>query len=255
MQPPQVPQQPPTGWGQPAPAGPPAQPGRTGRAAKPRQIAPAMIVAALVMIGIAVGVVLLTRDGGGALDAEGAADGLDAVIDDADFDADGTANVRRCPLGDQQELSERVAEVLDLADDVLSGDEYNYATEDDGEFPDTVVCVADADEEDADADIVSFGATKLPDEDYDRFIEDTAGSASVELDDPEEHEGGTIYAYCVMPDEETGGRSGCGADWVSTDHDFAISLNYLTDDDDPQYARDALTELLPDLLANLADEA
>ena len=264
FQPPQPPQQPP-GWSGPPAGGPPPAFGAPqvpvtptpGRAHKPRMVAPAMIVAALVVIAVAVGVVVLAGGGGGGgLDGEGAAEGFGALSDDAEYDDSGFFDLRRCPLGDLDDLNDRVADTLDLSDDVIDGDTYQYMSDRDDDFPESVWCVGDADRNDLGADNIAYTASELPDGDYERFLDDSVPSGSVEVGDPVDFKGGTIYPYCYEPaDDDASGRPGCGADWVDESDDIAIGLSYTTDDGDPEPAVDALKDLLPDLVDALAEHA
>jgi hypothetical protein len=219
-------------------------------------IAPAMIVAALVLIVVAVGVVVLVGGGdGGGLDAEGAADGFAVVADDAEYDDSGYAELRRCPLGDPQELAERVAGTLDLSDDIVDGDSYQYVSARTDDLPESLWCIAGADLSlGSDGDIIAFSAGELPRGDYDRFLEDSFPGGNVEVDDPQDHKGGTIYPYCFDPDDESLGAPGCGADWVDEDAGIAVGLNATNGDDDPDAAVDALQELLPDLVEALDEQ-
>lgn len=264
FQPPQPPQQPP-GWSGPPAASPPPSFGAPqvpvtptpGRAHKPRMIAPAMIVAALVVIAIAVGVVVLAGGGGGGgLDGEGAAEGFGALSDDAEYDDSGFFELRRCPLGDQKDLSDRVAGTLDLADDVVDGDTYQYMSDHSDDLPESLWCVAGTDlSGDAATDNIVYTASELPRDDYDRFLEDSFPDGNVEVGDAQEYKGGTIYPYCFDPEDESVGLPGCGADWVDESDDIAIGLNYTTDDGDPEAAVEALKGLLPDLVDALAEQA
>jgi hypothetical protein len=218
-------------------------------------IAPAMIVAALVLIAVAVGVVVLAGGGGGGLDGEGAAEGFAALADDAEFDDGGNAELRRCPFGEQEDLNERVAGTLDLADDVIDGEAYQYMSERFDDFPESLWCVSSADLTTDATDNIIYTASELPRDDYDRFLEDSFPEANVEVGDEQDHKGGTIYPYCFEPDDESLALPGCGADWVHEDADIAIGLNYTTDEGDADAAVDALEELLPDLVEALADES
>lgn len=216
-------------------------------------LAPAMIVAALVLIAVAVGVVVLAGGGGSGLDGEGAADGFAALADDAEYDDSGNAELRRCPFGDQVDLNERVSETLDLADDVVDGETYQYMSERFEDFPESLWCVSTAELTADAAENIVYTASELPRDDYDRFLEDSFTNGDLEVGDAQDHDGGTIYPYCFELDESAG-VSGCGADWVDEDADIAIGLNYSTDEGDPEAAVDALEELLPDLVNALAEE-
>lgn len=218
-------------------------------------IAPAMIVAALVLIAVAVGVVVLAGGGGGGLDGEGAAEGFAALADDAEYDDSGSAELRRCPFGDQEDLNERVAETLDLAEDVVDGETYQYISERFDEFPEALWCVTAAEGTADPAENIVYTASELPRDDYDRFLQDSYPNGEVEVGDAQDHEGGTIYPYCFEPDDESLALPGCGADWVVEDADITIGLNYSTDNGNPEAAVEALEELLPDLVEALAEEA
>jgi hypothetical protein len=221
-------------------------------------IAPGMIIAALVLIAVAVGVVVVVGGGGDdGLNAAGAADGFAALSDDAEYDDTGYAELRRCPLGDPQDLGERVADTLDLADDVVDGDSYQYISDRTDDLPESLWCVAGADLSlGTDGDTFAFTASRLPDDDYDRYLEDIAlPEGNVELGDLQQYRGGTIYPYCFEPDDESLGSPGCGADWVAEDDDIVVGLSYTSGDADADAAVDALKDVLPDLVDELADQA
>lgn len=268
----QPPQQPPSpGWGQPgqglgfgAPDQQPAAPqggGRTGRAHKPRQISVPMIVAALVMIAVAVGVVVLVGGGDDSgLDAEGAADGFAALVDDADFDETGYSDLRRCPLGDAQELAEQVADQLDLSDDALEADTVSYVQEESEDYPAATWCYQTESNplETFDFTGLTLTAGELPRGDWQDFIEDAyaAAGGDATLGDPQGFRGGTIYPFCVEPDDEDFGPGPtCGADWVHEEAGISVGLSYSTDDDDPAAAAEALQQLLPTMVESLAGQA
>lgn len=228
-----------------------------GRPGKTRHVSPVMIVSALVLIAVAVGVFVLTSGSDDALDAEGAAAGIAALVDDADFDEIGQADLRRCPFGDVEELAVRVADVLDLSDDVLDGDGAAGVEEADGSrHPALVWCRQTAilaPGSEGPTLGLSIDAGDLPRGDWEDFIEDSAGDeVDLEFDDPEDFRGGVIHSYCG---ESPDGGIACGADWVHEDSDVVVGLSHTTDDDDPEPAVEALKQLLPDLVESLAAQA
>src|SRR5690606_17403214 len=118
--------------------------------------------------------------GGSGLDAEGAADGYAAVADDAEFDETGTAELRRCPLGDPQEIAERVADDLDLSDDVVDGETAAYVIEEADDFPVSVICSQlEADSDDFLG--LTLAVNELPRGDWDDVLEDAYDSYGADL--------------------------------------------------------------------------
>lgn len=213
-----------------------------------------MIVAAVVLIGVAVGVFVLARGGGAdGLDGEGAADGFAAVADDAEYDDTGRVELRRCPLGDPAELAERIVDVLDVSDEVLDGASNQFMLDRNADYPETFWCYQRAGESDALGALrIGFSVGELPrGDDYLESLEDILGAGG-EVEDAEDYKGGTIYPFCNQP---AGGTYGCGADWVDEEHDIQIGVTYSDDDAESEPAVAALKELLPDLLEALAAQA
>ena len=263
--PPTVTSGPPPGGGQPPNAGlgygPPQQPpsGKPPRAKAPSQFAPLVIVAALVFVAIGVVVLLVTRDSGGSsVDAAAAADGL-AEVTDVEFEG-GIADLRDCPLGDLDDLSEQIADDLDL-DDVLDGDESLYVLEPSDDFPAIVLCTLAVDPSDdvRGPSSVSYLTYEAPrDEDYAAYLEDDAfPEGGVTVYDSVDAHGGTIYPYCSEPDDSELDTI-CGADWVDDDRQIVIGLDVTVDGDDEDTATaaaDALKTLLPGMAEELAAQA
>lgn len=242
----------------PPAAGAPLQPGqplpaaRTQRAKRPSYFAPGMIVAALVLIAVAVGVLFLVRDDDSGLDTEGAANGLAAVLDDADFEG-GIATLRRCPLGDEDDLVAAIADYVDLPDDLVDGYSESFAVEEVDGFPANLVCTV-SETEDGSADpeftgVVDIVAFEPPDDDLVELLEDSYPDDDVEVADARSLRGGEVYEYCTGEDESI-----CGAFWLDADTTLAVGIEVEGDGAVPEDVAAALERVLPDMVDNLAAE-
>lgn len=213
-----------------------------------------MIVAALVLIAVAVGVLFLVRDDDSGLDAEGAADGFAAVLDDAEFDETGYSDLRRCPFGDEADIAEAISAVVDVPDEVLEADALEFVFEGDDDVPESISCVL-ATDADVSGDVAAMYIYAHPRDrgDYADQLEESESTADVTVEDPYSHKGGEVYPYCV--DDQEAESQGCGADWVDDDSEIALGLVLIGDDVETEDASEALKLVLPDLVDNLASEA
>lgn len=260
---PPPPQGPPS-WGTPPSgglgSGPPPQataPPGSGKARKQRLFSPWAILTALVLIGVAVAVVVVSTGGDSNLDGKGAAEGFAAVADGAEYDADGFSDLRRCPFGSQGELTDDIADVIDASDDLLDADTAQYLIEETDDFPESLLCtqlIADPTGVRGTTG-VSYYAGDLPRGDYEKFLEDDSFSdATVRVEDTADLKGGTLYPYCTEPDS-AGVAPTCGADWVDDDNDVVVGLYLLGDRVNADDAVVALQVLLPKMVEALADQA
>lgn len=220
-------------------------------------VAPLAIVAALVLIGVAVLVVVLSRGGDSKLDGKGAAEGFASLSDDASYDSDGYSELRRCPFGDQAALTDDVADLIDASDDLLDAPTDQYMIEKTDDFPETALCTQLIDDP---GDVrgpsgVTYFAGDLPRGDYEKFLEDnTFTNAKVRVEDTSDLKGGTVYPYCTEPDSADTVPI-CGADWVDEDDGIVVGVNLSGDRLNSDSAVAALEQLLPKMVPALADQA
>jgi hypothetical protein len=258
------PPQGPPNWGSEPPSGglgygPPssATSGRPAKAKQAKMVAPLAIVAALVLIGVAVLVVVLSSGGDSKLDGKGAAAGFAALAADADY-TDGFSDLRRCPLGEQTELTDDIADLVDASDELLDGTTDQYMIERTGKFPESLLCTQLIEDP---TDVrgptgASYYAGDLPSGDYESFLEDDAFTdVEVTLEDTSGFKGGTIYPYCTEPDDADTTTPVCGADWVDDDNEIVVGLYLGGDRASSDDAVAALEVLLPKMVPALADQA
>ncbi len=210
-----------------------------------------VIIGVVVIAALIVLLILVTRGGGdgGGGDAASAAAGFEAIVDDADF-TDGVAQLRRCPIGDVEDLARAVAGRVDVDEDVLEGDDAATVNE---RPVDTLSCAIGVDADDVRGIYqLRFGASAVPRGDYEDYLTDDVfgDGADVEVEDPQNRAGGVVYPFCV----EQADTEACGAAWVDEDDDLVVFV-LLDGSSDVAEANAALDAVRADILRGLAGNA
>jgi hypothetical protein len=201
-------------------------------------------VLGLLVIG---GAIAALGGGGGGLDATKALAGVEALIDDAEFnDETGSAELSRCPLASRSDISDAIDELSSL-DSELRNEGITYV---DSDETNGLQCSKSEGD-----DFAGFIVSPYPDdEDYLDWIESTIDNIKdVDAEDPVSYEGGQIYRYCVdfKTDE---GSPFCSVDWVAK----GLTIGDYVSGDDSDSFEDLeiqLKALLPTIVEKLASEA
>ena len=175
----------------------------------------------------------------------------------ATFDATGTADLDRCPLGNVRDLGKAVGMVLKVDSLVDEGTD-SPTVHNEGDFPAFIACQRYADK----ATDVAKGPTGLyyqavldPPSDYKGYITDFSGSnTAVKVDQPVKYKGGEVYLSCAKANGDNG-LTGCAADWVDTKNKIAFNVFLAGEDPSKEDAFAALKAVLGDLADNLAAKA
>ena len=225
-------------WSPPAPAAVPSA------APRRRWVLPLvlglLVVALLAVVGTVAAVTFLGGDD--ALPDEAAAEALDELLDGVDS-SEPFVDLSACPLGDAGDLLDAVAEQVGVP--ALGGAPDNGTYEGDPHEP-GVSCSRFDEDDDVLLEVYAAGKGDGP---YEEQLEGVFADLDLRLEATEDHRGGTIQQFCVEDDE---GADGCGADWVSDEHDLAVGIYVEGDGDD--VASTAVAGVLEDLLPGMVEQ-
>lgn len=198
-------------------------------------------IAALVLVGAAVVAVFVLRDSGNdALDTTAAAD----VIDDLDDQVEFPDESRFLQVDDRCQIDFDVVEdVLPDGVDTPRGDELqNVLQLGDEDDPVLFSCLRLDDEDDTLFSGVLWGVA--PDGDFEDYIDRGAEGFSVDVDgDPVPFRGGTIFRYCLEPDDPSGSES-CEADWTDGTIQVGLFSSAIDADEAEEWLRAALVDVV-----------
>lgn len=211
-------------------------------------------VVAVVAILVAVGVFVLGGDSGGdSIGSASAGRGLEAVLRDGSYDESGYQELSTCPLGDIDDLTAAVGEVLEL-DEAVAEAEPLYSQTEKGDFPGFVACQVYPEDDVRDGPAgLYFQAIFDPPRRYEGYVEDFSGdSTSIEFQDSVRYRGGEVFLYCAEANDENG-FTGCEADWVKADDNIALAMYISGDNLDSDDAFTALKAVITTMASSLAE--
>jgi hypothetical protein len=215
-----------------------------------------VLIGIVVIVLVAAGVFVATRsddDGGGGVGgkAKSARTALQGIVDDADFNTDGEADLDRCPLGRLKALDELVSAEVDLGD--LPDGDGNYQVNDATDVdPQLVICsqTAATFESESGPFAIAYEALLDPPKNLEAYLNDVADAAGESFTggDPEPVEGGTIHRGC----QDNAFAPVCSAVWANADGGLAIAVLVVGGGADDVDASNALQQVLTTVLDNLA---